>query len=332
MPLKKFRSLPAEVRFAEPKAGAAPVAELVEVLRTGSFKHPEYGSFEITREHVLAFVENHKAKVRGIDIAVDFSHQSEGVAAGWMKTLSASDNDKGGVSLLAEVDWTPTALESLQKKEFRYLSGDFTLDYVGEENGKHFGPTLLGAGLTNRPFIKGMDPVVQLSERKEGDSMNEQEKKELQDAKDAAAKAAKDLEAANLKLSESQKLVDAQKAKDEQAAKDAKIAEKKSKFDKMLSEKKVVEAQREPFMSGDSEKFMELAQPAPKDTQLSETSGGAGGATGATGGEKDAEDQILELAEKIEKEQKVDNAKAISLVLADPANKKLRDSYEAKFK
>lgn len=329
MPLKKYRFLPREVKLSEPKEGEKPVAELVEVLRTGSFKHPDYGPFEITREHVLAFVENHNAKVRGIDIAVDFSHNSEGVAAGWFKELQASENDKGGYSLLARVDWTPTAEESLRRKEFRYLSGDFTLDYVSEENGKHFGPTLLGAGLTNRPFIKGMDPVVQLSERKEGDTMNEQEKKELQDAKDAAAKAAKDLEAANLKLSESQKKLDEQKQKDEKAAADAKLAEKKGKFDKMLSEKKVVEAQREAFMSDDLEKFTSLAQPAPKDKRLSESSNEEGG---EEGGEKDAEDQIIEQAEKLLSEKKaVDIGAAQRMVLADPANKKLKESYEKKF-
>lgn len=329
MPLKKFRSLPSEVRFSEPKGdGKKPVAELVEVLRTGSFKHPEYGPFEITREHVLAFVENHKKKVRGIDIAVDFSHQSDGVAAGWFDELQASENSLGGTSLMARVDWTPTALEALEKKEFRYLSGDFTLDYVSEENGKHFGPTLLGAGLTNRPFIKNMEPVVTLSESTEGESMTEAEKKELQDAKDAAAKAKADLEAANLKLSEASTKLSEQAKKDEQAAKDAKLAEKKAKFDKMLSEKKVVEAQRAPFMEGDSEKFMELAQPAPKETQLSETDTGAP----VVDGEKDAEDQIIELSEKLAAEKKIDIGSAQSMVLADPANKKLRESYEKKFK
>ena len=44
------------------------------------------------------------------------------------------------------------------------MSPDFTFNYVDNETLNEYGPTLFGAGLTNRPVIKNMEPVIQLSE------------------------------------------------------------------------------------------------------------------------------------------------------------------------
>jgi hypothetical protein len=40
------------------------------------------------------------------------------------------------------------------------------LDYKDNEGGTAYGPTLMGAGLTNRPFVKEMQPIVQLADGK----------------------------------------------------------------------------------------------------------------------------------------------------------------------
>lgn len=137
------------------------VSDLVQLFRTGTFYHSEYGQFQIKPEDLKTMEHNFKNKVRGIDIAIDYKHDSEDIAAGWIQSLELSND---GTELWAKVDWTPQGKKVLSEKEFRYLSPDFTFNYQDNESLKKFGPVLLGAGLTNRPTIKNMEPVVELSE------------------------------------------------------------------------------------------------------------------------------------------------------------------------
>lgn len=338
--LKKLRFLPSEIKLAESKEGSRGPASRVQVMRTGQFKHPEYGNFTITKEHLDGFVKNFKDGVRGIDISIDYKHDSEAEAAAWFKELQVDQIDGGAFGLFAEVDWTEPGAEKVAKKEYRYLSADFTLSYKGNEDDKTYGPVLLGAGLTNRPFIKGMEPVVQLSEQEKGVNGMTLEQAMAKIAElEAQLKAmgAGQMEMGQMKqqlgdmqkqFSEAQKIIDGYKAKEAEAEKVTKLAEKKGTFDKMLSEKKVVEAQREAFMADDFAKFAELSVPAPKDKKLSE--GGEGGNGGEDNSDKDAQDQVLALAEGLVKEKKAPSlSKAITMVLADPENKKLRDEYNS---
>lgn len=141
----------------------------IQLFRVGTFYHPEYGKFDITPEALKAMETNFKNKIRGIDIAIDYKHDSEDIAAGWIKELYLSSDGK---ELWAKVDWTPKGSQVLGEKEFRYISPDFTFNYQDNESLKKFGPVLLGAGLTNRPTIKNMEPVVQLSEFQYADALD----------------------------------------------------------------------------------------------------------------------------------------------------------------
>jgi phage I-like protein len=135
--------------------------------------------------------KNFDAKVRGIDLAIDYAHESDQIAAGWIKGLELSN---GNTELWAIVEWTPQGRKRLSDKEFRYLSADCSFDYEDNERGEKHGPTLLGAALTNRPVVKGMRPAVELTERKESDQMKktmeqlQQEVKTLTESQDAAKK------------------------------------------------------------------------------------------------------------------------------------------------
>lgn len=310
------------------EGAAATPSKLVQVIRTGSYKHPSYGNFKITREHLDSFVRNFDEKVRGIDIAVDYKHESEAEAAGWFKKLFVEEDAAmpGEFRLMASVDWTPVGEDKLLKKEFRYLSADFTLDYVSEDS-KKFGPVLLGAGLTNRPFIKGMEPVVQLSENyNEGDPAMtlEQAMKKIEDL-EAKLKKSEGMETEFSAMKKKLSDLEADAAK---LAEEKKTNDKKASFDKMLAEKKVVEAQRDAFMKDDFAKFAELSQAAPKEKKLSEDDGD----NGKDKTEGTAEEKIIALAEKLVAEKKApDLGEAQALVLSDPENKKLREEYEKQF-
>jgi phage I-like protein len=130
----------------------------IEIMRTGTWKHPVYGNFSITEndldDFILHFIEN----VRGIDIAIDLEHGEtphKSASAGWIKHLT-----KQGNSLLAEIEWTDLGKEKLKSKEYKYFSPEFKFSYEDHETGKKYSNVLMGGGLTNRPFIKNMQPVL----------------------------------------------------------------------------------------------------------------------------------------------------------------------------
>jgi phage I-like protein len=143
----------------------------LQVLRVGKFFNERYGNFEITANMLSEMVSNFKSGVRGVVPALDFSHDSEGVAAGWFKDLLLSEN---GQELWADIEMTPRGEKSLAEKEFGYLSAEFDSSYqTNEVPVKKVGAVLLGAGLTNRPVIKEMKSAILLSE---GEAMTIKEK------------------------------------------------------------------------------------------------------------------------------------------------------------
>lgn len=131
----------------------------IELAKVVEGTHKSYGKVKISKEDLASMDRNFKDGVVGVDIMIDFDHaQSE--AAGWLKETKLSSN---GETLLGLVKWTPKGSISLSNKEFRYFSPEFNLGYTHPHTGKNHGPTLLGGGLVNRPFLK-MDAIVEMSE------------------------------------------------------------------------------------------------------------------------------------------------------------------------
>jgi phage I-like protein len=316
------------------------VPEDIQILRLGTFQHPRIGSLVITSEMLQRMAENFQNKVRGIDISVDYKHDSEDIAAGWFREVYLNED---GNQLWAKVEWTPRGLKKLAEKEFRYVSADFHLNYRDNETGEAFGPTLFGAGLTNRPVIKRMEPAIELSEVKKhegGKTMdleklkadNEKlaaENKTLSEGKGEMEKKLAELEEEKKSLQEAVGELDmtpeqmVAKIKELQAeiAKlkgEAEMSEKEKVFNKLMSEGKAVEAQRKSYLEGDTVKFAELAGKANVK---------ADGHGGKTDGDKvDVQDKVLELAEQKAKENKMPIEDAISVVLSE--NPKLDEAYQ----
>lgn len=298
----------------------------VQLLRIGSFD--DFGdTLEITSDMLRQMKANFDNDIKRTKIAVDFSHRSGDEAAGWIQSIELEDNDS---KLFIFVEWTETAQKKILGKEFRYLSADFNLNFRDNETGKSFGAVLNGAGLTNRPRVKGMDAILHdldVSNKKRQaikrilEDNDEPEKKEQIMKFDEIMKAAKD---ANLSEAESKELAEAvgvklaednPEPKKESAPKEnvelseaekenIKLKEemetmkKEKSFDVLLSDGKACPAQKEAYLSGDMEKFASLQ----KDINLSAAGKGDGGKENLDkkGGPKtheEAEDKILELAE-----------------------------------
>ena len=130
----------------------------IEILRVGKWDHPSYGKITITEDALDKFVRSFNDKVRGVDIAVDLEHgetDMKGAAAGWFKDLK-----RLGERLMATISWTELGVENLSKGIYRYFSPEFRFKWKDEESGKTYDNVLFGGALTNRPFIKGMAPVL----------------------------------------------------------------------------------------------------------------------------------------------------------------------------
>lgn len=324
---------------------AGEVPEWVQIVRVGKWKHETAGNFEITEDTLLSFQKNFVDNVLGVDIMLDYAHDNQHEAAAWFKELQIRDK----TSLWGKVDWTKVGAAKVGGKEYRYLSADFHFDYQDNESGKKYGPTLKGAALTNRPFVKRMAPTVMLTEVTEGDDMAtetteveklkgqvkqlsdekaalEADKKKLDDGLEGKSpeeilQLVKDLQAEIARLKGEAEL--AQKT----AGTEKVLSEKKATFDKLLSEGKVCEAQRAPFMEGDTVKFAEAQAPVNLDPQ-----GSGASAKEAEDVVTDAESKIIKLAQKLVADKKAKTlTEAQSMVLADPANAELRKEYEGKF-
>ena len=128
-------------------------ASWVHALPLGNYKHPIYGTISITKERVKAFADSVKNKVRGIDPSINYVHNNEDVAAGWVK--NAEERADG---LWLFVEWVKDAAKKIKDKEWRYFSSEFEDEWTDSQGNKHK-DVIFGGALTNRPFMKNLVPV-----------------------------------------------------------------------------------------------------------------------------------------------------------------------------
>ncbi|MFB5192661.1 phage protease [Alicyclobacillus fastidiosus] len=130
----------------------------IQIMKTGKWQHPQYGPMEITQDDLQKFKENFDNNVRGIKLFVDVNHDNDHAAVGEFKELRVEPG-----KLMAKVGWTANGADLIKSGKYRYFSPEFAFSYKDPESGKEFKDVLLGGGITNRPFLKGMDPI-ELSE------------------------------------------------------------------------------------------------------------------------------------------------------------------------
>lgn len=295
----------------------------IQVLKVGTFTDPRYGKFEITSKMLAEMVVNFEKGIRGVIPALDFGHDSEGRAAGWIKKLFLSED---GTKLFADVELSGSGKQAIESKDYGYISAEFQTKYQDNETNKSHGNVLLGAALTNRPVIKGMESVLTLSEttQKESTMTEEQQKmlesmgfktledmfaafKAMKEKMEAEMSAAPAKEEEMKKLSESftateKKLVDAE-AKIKTLEASVADGAKEQEFTKLLSEGKAVPAQKKAFMEGN---VVEFAKHAGK-VKLSEQGNGGEGSD-------DTEDALIEKATKLSEEKKISFREAFKQV------------------
>lgn len=146
------------VSFSEIELAQDQSTTVVQILRTGSWDHPIYGQFKVDLVDLMQFVQNFKNNVRGVDLCVDVNHHHEHRAVGWFRNVYQE-----GEALFALIEWTAEGKELLTSKQYRYFSPELYFSFRDEETGEVLNNVLIGGGITNRPFFKGMK-ALQMSE------------------------------------------------------------------------------------------------------------------------------------------------------------------------
>jgi phage I-like protein len=133
----------------------------LELLQTGMWDTPYHGMFMITDDDLQAYVQNWNDGLRK-GLPIDYEHDDDGGAAGWITSLYIAPSSKGDGSnaLWGNVDWTPEASQQISDGVYKYFSPEFWPDcYPDPETGDLFDNVFIGGGLTNRPLFKNLTSV-----------------------------------------------------------------------------------------------------------------------------------------------------------------------------
>lgn len=128
----------------------------VQGMTLGTYQHPVYGEITFTEERIKRFSDNVNNNVRGTELDIDYDHkEKDGKAAGWVKKAA----DRGAEGLYLLVEWTQAAAASIKAREYRYFSPEFKDEWTHPKTSQKFKDVLFGGALTNRPFLKDIQPV-----------------------------------------------------------------------------------------------------------------------------------------------------------------------------
>lgn len=155
-PLRAGSWYPAKVLAAVPADPEGGTDAWTQLMKQGEFYDPRYGNFAIDAGTYTSIVENFQRLTKAVPGDYDhaFAENGNSRACGWVKELQVRGDELWGL-----VSWTDSAAAAIRAGEYRYISPEFTYDYVDEQGGHH-GPALIAFGLTNRPFLEGMREVT----------------------------------------------------------------------------------------------------------------------------------------------------------------------------
>lgn len=235
---------------------------IIELAKVVNGHHVNYGKVEINKDMLKSFVHNFNEGVVGVDLMIDYDHEQRG-AAGWVKSVYLSLDE---TTLFGEVKWTPKGAQCLSDREFRYFSPEFTTNFVHPHTGVSHGPTMLGGGLVNRPFLK-MDAIVSFNEKNKN---SEVKMETIAMSEHNAIKSDLEKTISDFKLSEekAKKIIEGQKeditklSEELKELKDANAkAEKEAKHSKLFNEGKISKVQMDALNEGkDLYEVLELSE------------------------------------------------------------------------
>lgn len=138
----------------------------IQLAEVGAFRGHPAGQFALTPTVFSEIVRNFERE--GLPIPIDYEHASEsdptsgGIpihgapAQGWIHKL----DNRGPAGLWGLVEWRPQAAAQIKAGEYRYISPAIRFGAKDRNSGEDIGAKLTSAGLTNQPFLKGMQALA----------------------------------------------------------------------------------------------------------------------------------------------------------------------------
>lgn len=130
---------------------------IIPASRNAVFQHPWYGTVHFDNDLFDSFRDNWESGVVGTDLAINAEHGRNGyfggMALAWVDALYTQD---GVFNIGAEP--TPTG-QAVIGQEYRYASIEYMDNWVDQETGVSYGPTLVGCAVTNIPFVHRNQPI-----------------------------------------------------------------------------------------------------------------------------------------------------------------------------
>lgn len=138
------------------------VRSWVQMAHEGEFRGHSQGTFAFTRETFAQIVENFDRQKNPVPVTYEHpQYRGDGQpipAAGWVVELAVRD-EPDGPELWGLVEWTERAAAMIRSGEYRYCSVVVAFDSLDRETGEDIGAELIELGLTNVPFLDGMEPI-----------------------------------------------------------------------------------------------------------------------------------------------------------------------------
>lgn len=138
----------------------------IQLAKQGAFAGHPSGPFRLDLKTFNEIIANFKATTNRA-IPVDYEHASEqdptsgtipisgSPAQGWVREMEIRDGNLWGL-----VDWLPQARDQIRSGAYRFLSPAIRFDSTDRVTGRKVGARLTSCGLTNLPFLDGMEPLA----------------------------------------------------------------------------------------------------------------------------------------------------------------------------
>lgn len=136
----------------------------IEILRAGKWENSWKGDLEILIADLWEMKRNFDKGVGLPDggsegAPIDFSHNEWAEAAGWIKALEV--DEANGILYASEIEWSDAGITAIEGKRFKFFSPSVYPACLGswsdpEDPTNTAQNVLMGGGLTNIPFFKGL--------------------------------------------------------------------------------------------------------------------------------------------------------------------------------
>lgn len=158
----------APILLSDAGEGDAPDAVWIQLAKQGTFAgHPSGKTFKLDATIFGQIVTNFRANLDG-RLPIDFEHACEqdptsgsvpmtgSPAQGWIVDMTIRPDG----NLWAKVEWGTLARQYIRGGQYRYISPAIHFQMKDRQSGKQIGAYISSAGLTNQPFLDGMQPLA----------------------------------------------------------------------------------------------------------------------------------------------------------------------------